>query len=238
MSTIYLGSYLSYLSPVVTYSLFSFLLVLVHWASPSRERRSKRRTLGIQVKMVGIPTLKLNRWNWKIYHTRISEVTSTLRVLEALTDLKKDNGSDYWLGQDMRARVLIHPILLPWLLDSILQLNTVHEMFVYLEHKFHNANLIKRVTKKKVETCANNKVSNGQSGSANSCAAETYQTVKWASILSPRKSWKSTYGQRWTGDKQWWWKHHAPSRNDASMAENVYWHLVQVWRGWTFGVQL
>ena len=115
--------------------------------------------------MVEIPTLELDRQNWKIYRTRILEVTATLKVLEVLTGSEKDNGSDYWLGQDTKARFLLYPMLPPQLLDSILQLDTAHEMFMYLERKFHDTDPIERIAEKKVETCANDKVSNGQSGS-------------------------------------------------------------------------
>ena len=83
--------------------------------------------------MVEIPALKLFGQNWKIHHTRILEVAATLEVLEVLTGSEKDNGSDYWLGRDTKARFLIYSILPPQLLDSILQLDTAHEMFVYLE---------------------------------------------------------------------------------------------------------
>ena len=134
--------------------------------------------------MVEIPALELDGRNWKIYRTRILEVAATLKVLEVLTGLEKDNGSDYWLGQDMKARFLLYPMLPPQLLDLILELNTAHKMFVYLEHKFHDTDLIKRVAEKKVKTCANDKVSKGQSGSASSHAAETYRTVERASIAT------------------------------------------------------
>ena len=120
--------------------------------------------------MVEIPTLELDGQNWKIYRTRILEVAATLEVLEVLIGLEKNNGSDYWLGRDTKARFLLYPILPPQLLDSILQLDTAHEMFVYLERKFHDTDPIERVAKKKVETCANDEVSSGQSGSANSHA--------------------------------------------------------------------
>ena len=83
--------------------------------------------------MVEVPALKLFGQNWKIHRTRILEVTVTLEVLKVLTGLEKDNGSDYLLGRDTKARFLIYPILPPQLLDSILQLDTAHEMFVYLE---------------------------------------------------------------------------------------------------------
>ena len=134
--------------------------------------------------MVEVPTLELDRQNWKIYHTRILEVAATLEVLEVLIGSEKDNGSDYWLGRDMKARFLLYPMLLPQLLDSILQLDTAHEMFMYLERKFHDTNPIERVAEKKVKTCANDKVSKGQSGSANSRTTETYRTVERAGIAA------------------------------------------------------
>ena len=134
--------------------------------------------------MVEIPALKLFGQNWKIYRTRILEVAATLEVLEVLTGLEKDDGSDYWLGRDTKARFLLYPILPPQLLDSILQLDTAHEMFVYLERKFRDTGPIERIAKNKVETCANNEVSKGQSGSASSRATETYQTVERAGIAA------------------------------------------------------
>ena len=147
--------------------------------------------------MVEIPALELDRRNWKIYRTRILEVTATLEVLKVLIGLEKNNGSDYWLGRDTKARFLLYPILPPQLLDSILQLDTVHEMFVYLEHKFHDTDPIERVAKKKVETCANDEVSSDQGGSANSHAAETYRTVEQAGIAaeSPKNPPTSGDGQ-------------------------------------------
>ena len=128
--------------------------------------------------MVEIPALELDRQNWKIYHTRILEVAATLGVLKVLIGSEKDDGSDYWLGRDTKARFLIYPILPPQLLDCILQLDTAHEMFVYLECKFHDTDPIERVAEKKVKTCTNDEVSKGQSGSTSSCAAETYRTVE------------------------------------------------------------
>ena len=98
--------------------------------------------------MVEIPTLKLFGQNWKIHRTRILEVAATLEVLKVLTGSEKDDGSNYWLGRDTKARFLIYPMLPPQLLDSILQLDTVHEMFVYLERKFHDTDPIERVAKK------------------------------------------------------------------------------------------
>ena len=156
--------------------------------------------------MVEIPALELDGRNWKIYRTRILEVAATLEVLKVLTGLEKDNGSNYWLGQDTKARFLIYSILPPQLLDSILQLDTAHEMFVYLERKFHDTGPIKRDAKKKVETCANDEVSKGQSGSASSRAAETYQTVERASIAaeSPESLPTSGDGQKTYRDENVW----------------------------------
>ena len=151
--------------------------------------------------MVEIPTLKRDGQNWKIHRTRILEVAATLKVLEVLIGLEKDNGSDYWLGRDTKARFLLYPILPPQLLDSILQLNTAHEMFVYLERKFHNSNPIERVAENKVETCANDKVSNGQSGSASLHAAQTYQTVKQAGIAAESPENPPTSGDRQCHDR-------------------------------------
>ena len=88
--------------------------------------------------MVEIPALELDGQNWKIYRTRILEVAATLKVLEVLIGSEKDDGSNYWLGRDTKARFLIYPMLPPQLLDSILQLDTAHEMFVYLERKFRD----------------------------------------------------------------------------------------------------
>ena len=57
-------------------------------------------------------------------------------------------------------------------------------MFVFLTRKFHDTDPIERVAEKKVKTCANNKVSKGQSGSASSRATETYRTVEQAGIAA------------------------------------------------------
>ena len=134
--------------------------------------------------MVEIPALALDGQNWEIYCMRILEVAATLRVLKVLTGLEKDDGSDYWLGRDTKARFLLYPMLPPQLLDSILQLDTVHEMFMYLERKLHDTDPIKKDAERKVKTCANDEVSKGQSGSASSCTTETYQTVEQASIAT------------------------------------------------------
>ena len=156
--------------------------------------------------MVEVPTLELFGQNWKIHRTRILEVAATLRVLKVLTGSEKDDGSDYWLGQDTKDRFLIYSILPPQLLDSILQLDTVHEMFVYLERKFHDTGLIERDAEKKVEACANDKVSNGQSGSTSSCATKTYWTVERAGIAaeSPENLPTSGDGQETYRDENVW----------------------------------
>ena len=146
--------------------------------------------------MVEIPTLEPFGQNWKIHRTRILEVAATLKVLEVLTGLEKDDGSDYWLERDTKARFLLYPILPPQLLDSILQLDTAHEMFVYLECKFHNTDPIERVAKRKVETCANDEVSKGQSGSTSLCTAETYRTVERAGIAAESPENPPTSGDR------------------------------------------
>ena len=75
-------------------------------------------------------------------------------------------------------------MLPPQLLDSILQLDTAHEMLAYLECKFHDTDPIERVAETKVKTCANDEVSKGQSGSASSRATETYWIVEQASIAT------------------------------------------------------
>ena len=156
--------------------------------------------------MVEIPALELDGQNWKIHRTRILEVAATLEVLEVLTGLEKDDGSDYWLGQDTKARFLLYPMLPPQLLDSILQLDTAHEMFVYLERKFHDTDPIEGDAEKKVETCANDEVSKGQSGSASSRAAETYRTVEQAGIAaeSPENLPTSGDGQETYRDENVW----------------------------------
>ena len=51
-------------------------------------------------------------------------------------------------------------------------------MFMYLAHRFHDYDPIKRDTETKAKTCANDEVSNGQSGSTNKCTTEVYQTVE------------------------------------------------------------
>ena len=79
-------------------------------------------------------------------------------------------------------------------------------MFVYLERKFHDTGLIERDAEKKVETCANDKVSNGQSGSASSRAAKTYRTVEQAGIVaeSPENLPKSGDRQETYRDENVW----------------------------------
>ena len=57
-------------------------------------------------------------------------------------------------------------------------------MFVYLEHKFHDTDPIKKDTERKVKTCANDEVSKGQSGSASLRTTETYRTVERAGIAT------------------------------------------------------
>ena len=160
------------------------------WLKPTIEKEEARRTLEKQVKMVEIPALKLNGQNWKIYCAKILEDAATLDVLDVLAgwrtepDDEDTNDWEDWYSCDCSAKWLIYPILPPQLVTPIQELQTAHKIFVFLAHKFHDTDLIKRDAKKKVETCANDEVSKGQSGSASSHAAETYQTVKQAGIAA------------------------------------------------------
>ena len=140
--------------------------------------------------MVKIPALELDGRNWKIYCTKILEDAATLDVLDVLagwrTEPDDENSNDWedWYSCDCSAKWLIYPILPPQLVTPIRELQTAHKMFVFLARKFHDTDPIKRVAEKKVETCANDKVSNGQGGSASSRAAETYRTVERAGIAA------------------------------------------------------
>ena len=140
--------------------------------------------------MVEIPALELNGQNWKIYRAKILEDAATLDVLDVLAgwriepDDEDTNDWEDWYSCDCSAKWLIYPILPPQLVTPIRKLQTAHEMFVFLACKFHDTNPIERVAENKVETCANDEVSKGQSGSASLRAAETYQTVERAGIAA------------------------------------------------------
>ena len=153
--------------------------------------------------MVEVPALELDRQNWKIYCAKILEGAATLDVLDVLAgwrtepdDADTDDWKD-WCSCDCSAKWLVYPILPPQLVTPIRKLQTTHEMFVFLACKFHDTDPIKRDAKKEVETCTNNEVSNGQSGSASLRAAETYWTVERAGIAteSPENLPKSGDGQ-------------------------------------------
>ena len=140
--------------------------------------------------MVEIPALELDGQNWKIYCAKILEDAATLEVLDVLagwrTEPDDEDSNDWedWYSCDCSAKWLIYPILPPQLVTPIRELQTAHEIFVFLACKFHNTNPIERDTKKKVKTCANDELSSGQSGSASSHTAETYQTVEQAGIAA------------------------------------------------------
>ena len=136
--------------------------------------------------MVKIPALELNGQNWKIYCMKLIEATAThiAEPLGVLAGWEEDDGSDDWEGTDATAKFLIYPTLPLELLCSIRKLDTMHEMFVYLTCRFHDYDPIERDTKTKAKTCTNDEVSNGQSGSANECTTEVYQTVERASIAT------------------------------------------------------
>ena len=162
--------------------------------------------------MVEIPALELDGRNWKIYHAKILEDAATLDVLDVLagwrTEPDDEDNDDWedWYSCDSSAKWLIYPILPPQLVTPIRELQTAHEMFVFLARRFHDTDPIERVTKNKVKTCANDKVSKGQSGSASSCAAETYQTVEQAGIAaeSPENLPASGDGQETYRDENVW----------------------------------
>ena len=139
--------------------------------------------------MVEIPALELDGQNWKIYHAKVLEDAATLDVLDVLAGWRTEPDEDTddwedWYSCDCSAKWLIYPILPPQLVTPIRKLQTAHEMFVFLACKFHDMDLIERDAKKKVETCANDKVSNGQGGSASLHAAGTYRTVEQAGIAT------------------------------------------------------
>ena len=140
--------------------------------------------------MVEIPALELDGQNWKIYRAKILEDAATLDVLDVLagwrTEPDDEDSNDWedWYSCDCSAKWLIYPILPPQLVTPIRTLQTTHEMFVFLARKFHDTDPIERVAEKKVKTCANDKVSNSQSGSTSSCATETYWTVEQAGIAT------------------------------------------------------
>ena len=94
------------------------------------------------------------------------------------------DGTNDWEGQDATAKFLIYPTLPLELLRPIWKLDTMHEMFMFLTRRFHDTNLIERGAETKAKTCTNDEVSNGQSGSANKCATEVYQTVERARIAT------------------------------------------------------
>ena len=69
--------------------------------------------------------------------------------------------------------------------------------------QIHDTDPIERDSERKVETCANDEVSKGQSGSASSRTAETYQTVEQAGIAaeSPESPPASGDGQETNKDE-------------------------------------
>ena len=127
--------------------------------------------------MVEIPALELNGRNWKIYRAKLIEATAThiVEPLGVLAGWEEYDGTDDWEGRDATAKFLIYPTLPLELLHPIRKLDTAHEMFVFLARRFHDTNPIERDAKTKAKTCANDEVSNGQSGSSNERAAEAYQ---------------------------------------------------------------
>ena len=144
---------------------------------------------------VEIPALTLDGQNWKIYHTKLIEAAAThiVKPLGVLAGWEEYDGTNDWEGQDATAKFLIYPTLPLELLRPIQKLNTAHEMFVFLTQRFHDTNPIERDAETKAKTCANDEVSNGQSGSTNEHATEVCQTVERAGIAtedseSPQRS--------------------------------------------------
>ena len=103
--------------------------------------------------MVEIPALELDGQNWKIYRAKILEDAATLEVLDVLAgwrtepDDEDTNDWEDWYSCDCSAKWLIYPILPPQLVTPIRELQTAHEMFVFLARQFHDTDPIERCRK-------------------------------------------------------------------------------------------
>ena len=140
---------------------------------------------------VKIPTLALDGQSWKIFHVKLIEATAMQQVLGLLAgwEVEPDDEDsqewDDWYGYDAVAKFLIYPTLPLELLHPIRKLHTMHEMFKFLVHQFHDYDPIKQdVQMKKAKTCANEKVNNGQVGAVHAHTEDTYQTFRPAGIAA------------------------------------------------------
>ena len=154
--------------------------------------------------MVEIPALALNGQNWKNFCAKLIEAAATQHVLGLLAgwEVEPDNDEsdewDDWFGYDAVAKFLIYPTLPLKLLRPIQKLHTVHEMFEFLAHQFHDYDPIEwDVQMNKAKTYANEEVNNGQAGAANTHTENAYQTFKPAGIAaeSPENPQRSGDGQ-------------------------------------------
>ena len=153
---------------------------------------------------VKIPALALDGQNWKIFRVKLIEAAATQHVLGLLAgwEVEPDNNEsdewDNWFGYDAIAKFLIYPTLPLELLRPIRKLRTVHEMFEFLAHHFHDHNPIERDAQmNKAKTCANEEVNNGQVGTVHVHTEDTYQTFGPAGIAaeSPENPQRSGDGQ-------------------------------------------
>ena len=154
--------------------------------------------------MVEIPTLALDRQNWKNFRAKLIEAAATQHVLGLLAgwEVEPDNDEsdewDDWFGYDAVAKFLIYPTLPLELLRPIWKLHTAHEMFEFLAHQFHDYDPIEwDAQMNKAKTYANEEVNNGQAGAANMHTKNAYQTFEPAGIAaeSPENPQRSGDGQ-------------------------------------------
>ena len=117
----------------------------------------EKELTGKTSEMVKIPALELDGRNWKIYRAELIEAAAThiVEPLGVLAGWEENDGSDDWEGQDATAKFLIYPTLPLELLRPIRKLDTAHEMFVFLAHRFHDYDPIERDAETKLATCAN-----------------------------------------------------------------------------------
>ena len=99
---------------------------------------------------VKIPALALDGQNWKNFRAKLIEAAAMQEVLgflagwEVEPDDKDSEEWDDWYGYDAVAKFLIYPTLPLELLRPIRKLRTVHEMFEFLAHHFHDYDPIER----------------------------------------------------------------------------------------------
>ena len=125
---------------------------------------------------VKIPTLALDGQNWKIFRAKLIEATATQQVLGLLAgwEVEPDDEDsqewDDWYGYDAVAKFLIYPTLPLKLLHPIWKLHTVHEMFEFLTHQFHDYDPIEQdVQMKKVSRLALLSLTEGQGIKGDQC---------------------------------------------------------------------